>query len=71
MSYIEIRDSRGFKSLLGQSISLKTRLTLWRSRRALSKLDARQLDDIGITAEAAKKEARLALWDVPVNWTLK
>ncbi len=48
--------------------ALVTRLALWRSRRDLARLDARALDDIGITPEAAEREARLGIWDVPQTW---
>ncbi|WP_300015711.1 DUF1127 domain-containing protein [uncultured Roseobacter sp.] len=47
---------------------LATYLAVWRSRRALAKLDARALDDIGIDSEAAQREARRHLWDVPSTW---
>ncbi|WP_299782126.1 DUF1127 domain-containing protein [uncultured Roseobacter sp.] len=47
---------------------LTTYLAVWRSRRALARLDARALDDIGIDSEAAQREARRHLWDVPSTW---
>ncbi|MFK7744560.1 MAG: DUF1127 domain-containing protein [Roseobacter sp.] len=50
-------------------VSIWTRLAVWRSRRALAKLDARGLQDIGITAEQARREAENGLWDVPPSWT--
>ena len=48
--------------------TLVTRLALWRSRRDLAGLDARALEDIGITREAADREARLGIWDAPQTW---
>lgn len=48
--------------------SLTRLLDLWRSRQALAKLDAAGLEDIGITARDAQKEATKPLWDVPANW---
>lgn len=51
-----------------RQISIRSFLALWRSRRALAKLDARALDDIGITSEAAQIEARRGVWDVPETW---
>ncbi|MEM1352320.1 MAG: DUF1127 domain-containing protein [Pseudomonadota bacterium] len=48
--------------------SLRQRLTLWKSRRALAKLDAHALADIGVTAEDALRESRLSVWDVPATW---
>jgi hypothetical protein len=48
--------------------SLSTRLAVWRSRRALARLDRRMLDDIGVSAEQARNEVDLSLWDVPETW---
>lgn len=42
----------------------------WRlafERRALSGLDARLLDDIGLNAETAASEAARPFWDVPAG----
>ncbi|WP_308419732.1 DUF1127 domain-containing protein [Cribrihabitans marinus] len=47
---------------------LSLRLALWRSRRALDKLDARQLRDIGLSRDEARREARKPIWDAPDNW---
>ncbi|WP_298971957.1 DUF1127 domain-containing protein [uncultured Roseobacter sp.] len=47
---------------------LMTYLALWRSRRALARLDARALEDIGVTRDAADLEANRNLWDVPNTW---
>lgn len=47
---------------------VSNRLALWRSRRDLAKLDARQLEDIGVTPDAARREANLGIWDVPHTW---
>ncbi len=41
---------------------------LWQSRRALSRLSADQLRDVGIDQSAAAREARRAVWDVPATW---
>ena len=48
--------------------NVKTRLELWRTRRALARLDAHLLKDIGITPKQARHEAELTVWDVPSNW---
>ncbi|WP_299373101.1 DUF1127 domain-containing protein [uncultured Tateyamaria sp.] len=48
--------------------SLATLFNVWRSRRALSRLDARALDDIGLSERAAMKEAAKPIWDVPATW---
>ncbi|NNE79529.1 MAG: DUF1127 domain-containing protein [Silicimonas sp.] len=48
------------------------RFSAWYSlisqRRTLSKLDDHLLDDIGISREAARKEARRPVWDAPNQW---
>jgi uncharacterized protein YjiS (DUF1127 family) len=44
------------------------RLALWRSRRALARLDAAALEDIGIDRETALREARLGIWNAPESW---
>ena len=36
----------------------------WRQRKALSKLDAHLLADIGISATMAEKEASRPFWDI-------
>ena len=43
---------------------LETRKT----RRALAKLSAEQLCDIGLTQEQARTESRRTTWDVPTYW---
>lgn len=52
-------------SLIGATFSL---LALSRSRQALADLDARALEDIGVTARDARREATRPVWDVPSNW---
>jgi len=49
-------------------VSLDEIVALWRERRALARLDARALEDIGLTREAALREARRPIWDVPRHW---
>lgn len=44
---------------------LRLWLDLWSERRALRGLDARLLEDIGIDAECAEREATRRPWDVP------
>lgn len=39
-----------------------------RQRRALARLDAHQLADLGLSPEAAQREANRPIWDVPANW---
>ena len=51
--------------LLGSILSLAA---LWRSRRALAALDPARLDDLGISASDAAREAARAPWDVPSHW---
>ncbi len=58
--------------LHSQSRTVRSPLTyiaVWRSRRALAALDARALDDIGVSAQAAAKEAAKPIWDAPQTWT--
>ena len=43
-------------------------LELWRQRRALADLDTHQLRDIGLTQEAADREAARPIWDIPEYW---
>lgn len=59
--------SAGFRRRASRP-SLLSILTLWRSRRALDRLDAAALRDIGLDREAAEKEAKRPIWDVPANW---
>ncbi|WP_371054528.1 DUF1127 domain-containing protein [Rhodosalinus sp. K401] len=41
---------------------------LARQRRALAKLDASRLRDIGLTRDEALAEACRPIWDVPTYW---
>ncbi len=43
-------------------------LALARSRRALAELDDHMLADIGVTREAAGREAARPFWDAPDHW---
>ena len=43
-------------------------LALRRQRRTLARLDARALEDIGITREQAEAEAARSIWDAPEFW---
>jgi uncharacterized protein YjiS (DUF1127 family) len=47
---------------------LKAVLATWRSRAHLKQLDAHLLNDVGLTAEEAKKEANSQIWQVPRHW---
>ncbi|NHQ74267.1 DUF1127 domain-containing protein [Roseovarius gahaiensis] len=44
---------------------LRRMLELQRQRRALSRLNDRALQDIGLTRSMADAEARRPLWDIP------
>lgn len=48
--------------------SLGKILAVWKSRRALARLDAHGLDDIGIKADRAARESVKPIWDVPATW---
>ena len=43
-------------------------LALAHQRRALARLDAVQLQDMGISADDAESEALRPIWDVPTHW---
>ncbi len=47
---------------------LRNALSLRAQRRELASLDDRALSDIGLSRDAALKEARRPVWDVPSNW---
>lgn len=68
MALIDIISSRAAAPLRRSTISLTDYLALRRSRRALARLDARGLQDIGIDSQAAEFEARRSFWDVPDTW---
>lgn len=42
--------------------------SLHRQRRSLAQLDARLLDDIGLTRAEAIKESQKPVWDAPQRW---
>ncbi|GAA6208003.1 hypothetical protein NBRC116601_12960 [Cognatishimia sp. WU-CL00825] len=48
--------------------SLFDLIALRRERNKLAALDARALDDIGLTADQARTEASRPSWDVPQHW---
>ena len=41
---------------------------VWRQRQDLLRLDASQLDDIGLSRDEALAEAARPVWDVAANW---
>ncbi len=47
---------------------IETILAVWRQRRCLAQMDASRLEDIGVTASEAAREAARPVWDVPVFW---
>ena len=49
-------------------VSLATLYDVWRSRRALARLDHAALDDIGVDRARAAREAAKPVWDVPATW---
>ncbi|MBO9446617.1 DUF1127 domain-containing protein [Ruegeria sp. R14_0] len=48
--------------------TIRDALSLHRQRKTLARLDARALEDIGITREQAETEAARHLWDAPEFW---
>lgn len=51
-----------------RATSLLGLVTLYRQRRALTRLDAAALADLGISRTEARQEARRPVWDVPCHW---
>lgn len=47
---------------------VRERTALLRQRRALKTLDARALEDIGISRDAAQEESNRSIWDAPDSW---
>lgn len=47
---------------------LRAALALRRSRHRLAALDAHLLRDIGLTRDAALREAARSNWDAPAHW---
>lgn len=45
-----------------------TSASVWRERRALSRLSYDALCDIGYSRKQAMNEAKRPFWDVPSNW---
>lgn len=52
----------------GFLVWLRLALAARRQRRALSALPPERLRDIGISAEAARREAEKPIWNVPAHW---
>lgn len=44
------------------------RLSLMQQRKALAKLDAHRLADIGVSQTLAHQEASRPFWDAPAHW---
>ncbi|MEO0772366.1 MAG: DUF1127 domain-containing protein [Pseudomonadota bacterium] len=49
-------------------MSLLDLFSLYRQRRALARLDAHALRDVGLTSHEADREAQRGFWDVPDHW---
>lgn len=64
---LHIASSRRSPSLLRQ---LTVLADLRRQRRALRNLDQHRLEDIGVTAREADREAARPVWDAPGNWRI-
>jgi len=52
----------------GAAANLADLIGLHLQRRALSRLDAPALRDIGVSREEAEAEAARPVWDVPAHW---
>lgn len=55
-------------SLRGVAGCLVNSHRIWRERQLLLRLDASQLDDIGLNRDQANAEAARPIWDVPATW---
>lgn len=49
-------------------LSLRDMLALYRQRRALLRLDAAALADLGLSKQEAVAEANRPFWDAPAYW---
>lgn len=52
----------------GRTWRLFDLLGLYRSRRALNRLDRSALEDLGLNEVEAAREASRPVWDVPDSW---
>ncbi len=52
-------------------LSLLGMMAVARQRRALARLNASQLSDIGLSRPQAEAEARRPIWDAPSVWICK
>ena len=53
---------------LGPVAFLQSALAAWRQRRALERLDARAMRDLGLIESQVVREASRPAWDVPHAW---
>lgn len=60
--------SRFARPLFVLSRAIWSRAELARQRRALIRLEARLLSDIGLCPETARREAMRPGWDAPEHW---
>ncbi len=60
--------TRCHKPTHSRTSGLAALLGLYRQRRSLAEMDARQLSDIGVTRSEAESEAKRPVWDVPGHW---
>ncbi len=52
----------------GLTARIRAALALRRHRARLRDLGDHLLEDIGVTRDAAEREASRPIWDVPANW---
>jgi len=71
MTFQTLTHSASCHQPAARRFSLMTLFSIARERRALAKLDADQLSDIGVSASDARAEARRPLWDAPDMWVRK
>lgn len=46
---------------------ISTMITVWQERRALGRMSANRLQDLGITRQDALREAARPFWDLPAR----
>ena len=44
---------------------------VYQTRQSLARLTADQLNDVGISAQAARQEAARPFWDAPIHWSAR
>lgn len=67
MAFLSVSRNRSCRRIPRRA-SLLDFMALYRQRRRLAQMDDAALDDIGVTRQEARDEARRPVWDVPHHW---